>query len=470
MKIKRRNPGCGLLLLTVAAVLVFGVGTVCRNIGLQRLETTLREETGSREELQPFTLSAYTLLQAENVVTHFALENGELTGSLVTETAQLPENAQLPDTFYSDTSLAVLPENREEINRSATFSDNTATSKTRDFMVMREIELPDDTFLRLYMADYHSNDDRMVCAYPSTWSNMDWSLAESIPNEYSAWRSETIVRWQNSWFLGFGGTELNYQPGVWQVTESLSMEELQALPSDGEVLYGDSTVPVFCRSSEYGSVRLFYQPSDAESVLTITRLNEYLGVLYRTFDQTVCFDLVDKSGRCVQQAVICENAENDLDVSVTNTQKPDQACFVLYRTEPYTTVQIILLCVDEDGSLELVSLPDEIREEGNLAGTYVIQLSPDKQKLLSVGLEAVDVQVERHPWESEPVTYFSGYRLNVYDLNRQTVTYTGILDTGRETAWGRYLGNYDFIYGLAGELMSMDRDCYTVFPQPTQEE
>ena len=199
-------------------------------------------------------------------------------------------------------------------------------------------------------------------------------------------------------------------------------------------------------------------------------MGQYLGVLYLDANEDVWFDLVDENARCVQQVFIRESGEETLYAITVNTQKADQACFILRQQESYTTVQIALFQVREDGSLNVVSLPGEAKEEGKLAGTVVVQLSPDGQKLLSVGSEETAVQLDYTPWETEPVTYYSGYRLNVYDLSRETVTYSGKLDTGREMTWGRYLSSSDFIYyGLAGELMSMNRDCYTVFPQQTQE-
>lgn len=470
MSTKHKTPGRGLVALGAAAVLIFAAGVIGRNVGLQQLQAVLTEETGDRQELQPFDLSAYTLFKAENAITHFTLENGELTGRTITETAVLPENAQLPESFSSETTLAVRPEDREEINRSAVFAGSGSASETHDFLVMRDIYLPDNTSLRLYMTEYQSEEPRPVSAYLNMWSGMDWELAESVPEEYSMWRDESAVQWNGSWFLNLGGKNLRYEPGVWQVTESLTEEERDALPRDGSVQYGDSTVPVLCKSTEYGSVELFYQPQNVVSVLNLAQMGQYLGVLYLDTNGDVWFDLVDENARCVQQVFIRESGEETLYAITVNTQKADQACFVLRQQESYTTVQIALFQVREDGSLNVVSLPGEAKEEGKLAGTVVVQLSPDGQKLLSVGSEETAVQLDSTPWETEPVTYYSGYRLNVYDLSRQTVTYSGKLDTGREMTWGRYLSSSDFIYyGLAGELMSMNRDCYTVFPQQTQE-
>lgn len=244
MSTKHKTPGRGLVALGAAAVLIFAAGVIGRNVGLQQLQAVLTEETGDRQELQPFDLSAYTLFKAENAITHFTLENGELTGRTITETAVLPENAQLPESFSSETTLAVRPEDREEINRSAVFAGSGSASETHDFLVMRDIYLPDNTSLRLYMTEYQSEEPRPVSAYLNMWSGMDWELAESVPEEYSMWRDESAVQWNGSWFLNLGGKNLRYEPGVWQVTESFTEEERDALPRDGSVQYGDSTVPV----------------------------------------------------------------------------------------------------------------------------------------------------------------------------------------------------------------------------------
>lgn len=471
MKANHKTPGRGLVVLGAAAVLLLVAGVAVRSIGLQKLQPVLKEETGDREELKPFYLSGYTLLQAENAITYFELENGELTSQTMTETAVLPENAQLESWFPSNTELTVRPEERDAINQAAGFYGNVAESQTQDFMVMREIGLPDDTSLRLYMADYHSDTVQRVTAYPNMWSGMDWTLSENIPDAYSSWRDEEVVQWQGSWFLNLGGNNMRYQPGVWKVTESLTEEELEALPTDGSVQYGDSTIPVLCKSTEYGSVELFYQPQNVESVLNLAQMEQYLGVLYLDANGDIWFDLVDENAKCVQNVFVLESGEKALYANAVKTQKTDQACFVLYQQESYTKVQLSLFQVREDGSLHVVSLPGEMAENGELAGTAVVQLSPDGQKVLSVGSEEAALQVDRNPWDTESVTYYSGYRVNVYDLDRKEQTYSGTLDTGQNMTWGRYLSSSDFFYyGLAGELMSMNRDCYTVFPQPIQEE
>lgn len=470
MREKQKTPGRGPVILGAAAVLVFAAGIICRNIGLQGLQTALKEETGDRQELQPFSLSAYTLFQAENAITHFTLENGELTGEIVTETCVLPEHAQLPEYLSSESTLAVRPEDRDKVNRSAVFSGNTAESQNQDFMVMRKIELPDGTSLRLHIADYHSDTAQRVAAYPDMWSGMDWALAEEVPDEYSLWQKQISVLWQNSWFVNLGGKELLYQPGVWKVTESLTEEEQAALPADGSVQYGDSNISVLCRSTEYGSVELFYQPQNVQTVLNLASMGQYLGVLYLDTAGDIRFDLVDENARCVQQALVLENAGEEMYNNAINTQKADQAGFRFYREEDYTTVQVTMLRVNEDSSLDVINLPGDVKEDGILAGSTVVQLSPDGQKLLSVGHEETSVQLNYTPWETDPVTYYSGYRLNVYDLNRQTVTYSGSLDTGLDMIWGSYLSRSDFrYYGIAGELLSVNRDCYTVFPEQTQE-
>lgn len=90
--------------------------------------------------------------------------------------------------------------------------------------------------------------------------------------------------------------------------------------------------------------------------------------------------------------------------------------------------------------------------------------------MLFVGREENQIQLTRLFQEEETTSYPVGYRLAVYDLNAQKVAYTGLLDTGTDRIWGNYIVTRDFIYyGLAGELLSLSRDCYTVFPQQAQE-
>lgn len=469
MKTNHKTPGRGLVVLGLAAVLILVAGVAVRSIGLKKLQPVLKEETGDREELKSFFLSGYTLLQAENAISYFELENGKLTSRTMMETAVLPENAQMESWFPSHTELTVRPEERDAINRAADFYGNVAESQAQDFMVMRDIGLPNDTSLRLYMADYHSDTVQRVTAYPNMWSGMDWTLSDNIPDAYSSWRDEEVIQWQGSWFLNLGGNNMHYQPGVWKVTESLTEEELEALPTDGSVQYGDSAVPVLCKSTEYGSVELFYQPQNVESVLNLAQMEQYLGVLYLDTNGDVWFDLVDENARCVQNVFVLESGGEALYASTVKTQKRDQACFVLYQQESYDTVQISLFQVREDGSLHMVNLLGDMTKNGELAGTAVVQLSPDGKKVLSVGSEEAVLQVDRNPWDTESVIYYSGYRVNVYDLERKVQTYSGTLDTGRDMTWGRYLSHSDFYYGLAGELMSMNRDCYTVFPEQTQE-
>ena len=99
----------------------------------------------------------------------------------------------------------------------------------------------------------------------------------------------------------------------------------------------------------------------------------------------------------------------------------------------------------------------------------MIQRSDDGRYLLFVGREENQIQVDRAFQQVDSLSYPIGYRLNVYDLNEKDVVYSGLLDTGAAKVWGSYVKNPSFMfYGLAGELLSLNRDYYTVFPQEAQ--
>lgn len=472
MRHANKHPGLNLAILAVAAVAVFGAGILARLAGLHQMQTALVEETGDRNTLQGFTLSGYTRFQAENTLTHFTLQNGLLTGETIPEQVRMPENAQLPSTFNDDSNIiTVAPEEREAVNRQATFSGNTATSYAKNFWIMREINLPDNTSLRLHIADKTSNMPVEVISYPTAWSGMDWSASNDyLPETYPSWAEEISTQWKGHWMIGLNKESVLYQPGIWRVTESLTEEEVEALPLDGAVQYADGTVNVLCKSTEYGKAELFYVPQDLDTILECDTLGDYLGVLYQDTNGAIRFDLVDENATCVQQTLIQEGSGAEFSHSKVNTQRAGQICYTLGLHQG-TDRRIVLLQLDDSGHLECLNLPGNLLQDGSqLPGTTVIQRSLDGQYVLFVGREENQIQLTRLFQEEETTSYPIGYRLAVYDLNAQKVAYTGLLDTGADRIWGNYIVNRDFIYyGLAGELLSLSRDCYTVFPQQAQE-
>lgn len=472
MRHTKRHPGLGLAILGIAAVAVLGVGVLARLAGLRRMQTTLVEESGDSQALQGFTISGYTRFQAENTLTHFTLQSGQLTGETLPEQVRMPENAQLPSAFSDNYNIiAVAPEERDVVNRQATFGGNTATSYAKNFWVMREINLPDNTSLRLHIADKTADTPVEVVSYPNARSGMDWSASNDyLPETYPTWADEIRVQWNGTWMIGLNKESVLYQPGIWRVTESMTEEEVEALPLDGAVQYADGTINVLCKSTEYGKVELFYVPQNLDTILECDTLGEYLGILYRDTNGDIRFDLVDENAVCVQQALILEDAGAEVSHSQTNTQQSDQLCYIL-GSQRGTDWWVILLQTDDAGRLDCLSLlGNRLQDVRQLPGTTVIQRSADGQYVLFVGREESQLQLTRLFQEEETISYSAGYRVNVYDLNAQKVAYTGLLDTGADRIWGDYIDKSNYIYyGLAGELLSLSRDCYTVFPQQAQE-
>lgn len=472
MKHANKHPGLGLAIFAVVAVAVLGAGILARLAGLHQMQPTLVEETGDRNTLQGFTLSGYTRFQAENTLTHFTLQSGLLTGETIPEQVRMPENAQLPSAFDDDINIiTVAPEEREAVNRQAGFGGNTATSYAKNFWVMREITLPDNTSLRLHIADNTVDMPVEVVSYPNAWSGMDWSATNDyLPETYPTWAEEISTQWKGNWMIGLNKDSVLYEPGIWRVTESLSEEEVEALPLDGTVQYNDNTVNVLCKSTEYGKAELFYVPQELDTILECDTLGDYLGVLYQDTNGAIRFDLVDENATCIQQELILESAGTEISHSQTNTQQPDQLCYIL-GVQQGRDYRIVLLQMDEAGRLDCLNLPGNLLQDGSqLPGTTVIQRSADGQYVLFVGREENQIRLTRLFQEEETTSYPIGYQLDVYDLNAQKVAYTGLLDTGADRIWGDYIENSNYIYyGLAGELLSLSRDCYTVFPQQAQE-
>lgn len=216
MKHANKHPGLGLAIFAVASVTVLAAGILARLAGLNQMQTTLVEESGNRDTLQGFTLSGYTRFQAENTLTHFILQNGLLTGETIPEQVRMPENAQLPSAFDDDSNIiTVAPEERDAVNRQANFSGNTATSYAKNFWIMREITLPDNTSLRLHIADKTSNMPVEVISYPNAWSGMDWSASNDyLPETYPSWAEEISVQWKGHWMIGLNKESVLYQPGI----------------------------------------------------------------------------------------------------------------------------------------------------------------------------------------------------------------------------------------------------------------
>lgn len=470
MHTKKQSPARGLAVLAIVSVLVLGMGTAVRMVGLQKMQTRLIDEYGDHQALQPFQLSAYSRFQAENAITFVALENGQLSGQVFPEQVRLPENASLPDDFDDLNIITIAPEERDAVNQKASYSGNTATSSAQSLWVMRLITLPDNTSLRLHIADYQADEPVEVMSYPAAWSGMDWDVFGDYGRQaYPQWTSNLYVRWGDSWMVGLNKDSILYQPGIWRVTESLSEEEVQTLPTDGKVQYGDISVDVLNKSTEYGSVELFYVPQNLEEILKCVTLDQYLGVLYQDTDGNIRFDLVDENASCLQQELIFQDVGTEYSCTQVNTQQADQSCFVLGLHQG-TDYRIVSLQIDQSGKLEWIDLPGNLLNDGSLLpGTTVIQRSDDGRYLLFVGREENQIQVDRAFQQVDSLSYPIGYRLNVYDLNEKDVVYSGLLDTGAAKVWGSYVRNPSFMfYGLAGELLSLNRDYYTVFPQEAQ--
>lgn len=470
MKHSKRNPGLWLLALSIVAVLMFVLGTVGRLWGLQDLRATIQDETGDSRFLEPFSFTAYTLFQAENAVAECTLKEGQLTGKTQAETAMLPSDAQLPDDFRATNLIAVAPEERDTVNASVDFNGDTAFAKARKLWVMRELELPDGTYLRFHLADYQCDTGATVLAYPGGRSGLDWELVSNeYPEEFAAWIHMPTAEWNEKWYIGIGSDSTHYPCGIWCVEKSLTEEEIEALPTDGAVQYGDNTLPVVCETTEYGDIQLFYQPQNLSNILECVPVGQFLGVVYLDTDQSILFDLVDENAKCIQTVTLLEQAGEDPITSCTKTQKADQVCFSLGKTTEGER-WIALLRADEQGNLETILLPGDLLQNGNrLAGSTLTQLSEDGQSILFVNQEQAQVQVQHFEWDGQEKCYSLGYRMTVYDLAQKEVLYSGMLDTGVEKYWGRYLGNSNIGFGLAGELLTVNRDCYTIFSQKPQE-
>ena len=52
------------------------------------------------------------------------------------------------------------------------------------------------------------------------------------------------AEWNEKWYIGIGSDSTHYPCGIWRVEKSLTEEEIEALPTDGAVQYGDNTLPV----------------------------------------------------------------------------------------------------------------------------------------------------------------------------------------------------------------------------------
>lgn len=471
MKRTQRHPGRSLAVLLAAAIAAFGLGTAARVSGLHNMQTTLADESGNRQVLQGLHLFGYTQFQAEKAIAYFSLDNGRIFSKVMPEQVQLPENVSLPDDFSKDSNLiAVAPEERDAVNRNSSFSGNTATSKARNLWVMREITLPDHTSLRLHIADYPVDEPVDVVSYPSLWSGMDWEASGIAQQTYPQWTDTIQARWKDSWMIGLNRESVFYRPGIWRVTQSLNEEEIQALPRDGTVQYGDFQTDVLSKTAEYGSVELFYVPQNLDSLLECVTLGQYLGILYQDTQGAVRFDMVDENAVCVQQALIAENGGEEISHSQVCTQQADQCCFII-GLQRGADWRVVLFGTNDSDGLEYLNLPGDVLRDGSkLPGNTVIQRSEDGRCVLFLGREENEIQRKSSLRGEETVYYPIGYRLQVYDLNERTVVYDGLLDTGVDRIWGRSVDNTaSLYYGLAGELLSANRDCYTIFPQQAQE-
>ncbi|MCI5557288.1 hypothetical protein MR475_09795 [bacterium] len=165
---------------------------------------------------------------------------------------------------------------------------------------MVNVVLPDGTRLCLKASEAESDEPREVlCTIRNGTSVLEDWVATEIWQQSALWPESweelnpTAAAFLNGAYHICWPQDCLLSAGIYRVDRSLTDEEVQALPSDGDIL----GTPCLCATTAYGAVSLFYRPKDVERIYNCCNLGDGLAVLYRNTSKTICLDLVDAAGR-----------------------------------------------------------------------------------------------------------------------------------------------------------------------------
>lgn len=131
------------------------------------------------------------------------------------------------------------------------------------------------------------------------------------------------------------------------MNRSLTDEEVQALPPDGDIL----GTPCLCATTAYGAVSLFYRPKDVERIYNCCNLGDGLAVLYRNTSKTICLDLVDAAGRRTDHRELMPwDGDTALAVELLPRQRQEDAAFV-FTGGPDATARTLVIFRAAEGKL-----------------------------------------------------------------------------------------------------------------------
>lgn len=224
--------------------------------------------------------------------------------------------------------------------------------------------------------------------------------------------------------------------GLYRVAESLSAEEIAALPRDGKL----GELDILCGTTPYGKLELFYQPADAVRVLEWFDLGkEGMAVYCQQEDGTLRVDLVNPSGECTDQKVLAQSSldhyfgisqfprqrQNEVSIACDdyppNTQRAFQENFAALRAEGGKF--ILSKIVKRAGDLSV----------SNSAAAPVAMLV-NAQGTAVMLVEKGTTKTRFHDFDEG--FYQNGYTIEILPVTGDAPLYTGWLDTGDTRVWG----------------------------------
>ena len=436
--------------LAAAALLILAGGTAYRHLARNSLAVTLTDLSGDAGKIRGFTLNGRATNRRADYTVSFSLKGGYL------------ENAvQLEQGFYQETNriwyhsaTAVAPGQRAEVDQelwgTTQSNDTFYRSSATKFWNMVTVVLPDGTRLRLKASEAESDEPREVlCTIRNGTSVLEDWVATEIWQQSALWPegweelNPTAAAFLNGAYHICWPQDCLLSAGIYRVDRSLTDEEVQALPSDGDIL----GTPCLCATTAYGAVSLFYRPKGVERVYNCCNLGDGLAVLYRNTSKTICLDLVDAAGRCTDHRELMPwDGDTALAAELLPRQRREDAAFV-FTGGPDATARTLVIFRAAEGKLTHLESQTETLFPGGGTGEDIEAALFNQNGTAVMVVRSHNRQAAlRDGSYTENVVYQDGDHIAVYEqLGGSMPVYTGLLDCGSARRWAANLA-----YGAHG--------------------
>lgn len=459
---KQGRHTAGLALLALLSALIWAGSLLYLHLGRGTLAFALTDVSGDAGKLRGFTVP---MLYNNGIAWSKAtLRDGYMENNVVLGQRELGVN-EYSVYWESSVDLVVAPQVRAEVDRNATAVGGqtfdgiyytTYASQASQLYEMLTLSLPDERSVCLQIGTRKTAEPMEVrtdiASLPYDAGNFDYVAWVPYPGVPSPVDSVSVLDGEYYACLQTGGSLVG--PGVYRVVESLTVQEVAALPRGA--MSGDNQTRL--GTTPYGRVELFYTPPDAKRLETCFAMGDGLAVLYRNTQDRLCVAVVDHDGVCTDQREIRQYGDEKITVS-------------LYPRQSVQDAVVKISCHDADTDKELSAGNLAFRvQDGTITAWDLCSWSSTPQYTESE--DAADIIVLNKSGtavlalfcQEEPLTLRDGlyqmnghlrssWRVAVYPFGQTRAAYIGRLDTVGHADWH---DDTDFVYQDGWRVVGRD--------------